>query len=159
MNVRTSGLYLRLGLGMLAFEAGLIGVHALFFPTYFYREFLLGRGWVQMLPPYNEHITRDLGALYLGFFVLLAYAAVRLSRELVVGATMSFMVATLPHMVFHALHTEDAPLLIDKVLQVGLLASTMAIGLLLIWLASLHFPATASGDRHPERPHQEAQSR
>ena len=86
MTMNRPGLYLRLGLGMLAVEAGLIGVHAQFFPTYFYREFLFGRGWVQMLPPYNEHITRDLGALYLGFFVLLAFAAVRLSKDLVNGA-------------------------------------------------------------------------
>jgi hypothetical protein len=59
MTPQRSATLLRAGLFALAFEAGLIGVHALFFPHYFYSEFLLGRGWVQMLPPYNEHITRD----------------------------------------------------------------------------------------------------
>lgn len=152
MTVNRPGLYLRLGLGMLAIEPGLIGVYALFFPTHFYRDFLFGRGWVQMLPPYNEHITRDLGALYLGFFLLLAYAAFTLSRDLVMGAVFSFMAATLPHMVFHALHTEDAPLLLDKVLQVGLLALTMAVGLVLLWLAYLHFDARPSSDQAARRP-------
>jgi hypothetical protein len=159
MTVTRTGLYLRLGLGMLAAEAGLIGVHALFFPSYFYREFLFGRGWVQILPPYNEHITRDLGALYLGFFVLLAFAAVRLSKDLVNGATMAFMVATLPHMVFHALHTEDAPLLVDKVLQVGLLALTMVAGLFLLWLSYLHFDAIPSRDRASRRTELQSQGR
>jgi hypothetical protein len=159
MTRNRTGLYLRLGLGMLAFEAGLIGVHAQFFPTYFYREFLFGRGWVQMLPPYNEHITRDLGALYLGFFVLLAFAAVRLSKDLVNAATVSFMAATLPHMVFHALHTEDAPLLVDKVLQVGLLALTMVAGLLLLWFAHLHFDPSAPRNRASHRPSLQSQAR
>jgi hypothetical protein len=145
MTPQRSATLLRAGLFALAFEAGLIGVHALFFPQYFYSEFLLGRGWVQMLPPYNEHITRDLGALYLGFFFLMSYAAVKLSRDLVNGAIVSFMVATIPHMVFHAIHTEDAPLLIDKILQVGLLALTVAFGVLLLWLGRRYFDGTAPG--------------
>jgi hypothetical protein len=152
MTLRRARLQVRLGLGMLAFEAGLIGVHALFLPGYFYREFLFGRGWVQMLPPYNEHITRDLGALYLGFFALLAFAAVSLSKDLVLGATGSFMVATLPHMVFHALHLEDAPLLVDKVLQVGLLAITMVLGLVLVWIASFHLVERPTIEAAPPRP-------
>ncbi len=124
---------IRLGVLALAAESGLIAVHALFLPRYFYEEFLFGRGWVQMLPPYNEHITRDLGALYLGFTVVLVCAAVRSSRDLVNGAVLGFLVATVPHLAFHALHTDAAPLLLDKVLQVGLLALTVGLCLAVLW--------------------------
>ncbi len=154
-----SGLALRIGLALLAGESGVIGVHALFFPAYFYDRFLLGRGWVQMLPPYNEHITRDLGALYLGFFVLLAYTVVRMSRDLVTGSVLAFTAATIPHMVFHALHTDDAPLLLDKVLQVGLLALTAGVGLLLLRLARVHFDAAPSGDEAAGSPRPQPRGR
>ena len=141
MNTRPAALLLRVGILAMAFESGLIAVHALFFPRYFYEAFLLGRGWVQMLPPYNEHITRDLGALYLGFFVVLAYAALKLSRDVVNASILGFIAATVPHMVFHALHTHDAPLLLDKILQVGLLAVTVIICAALLLLANRYFAA------------------
>ncbi len=111
MSIKRRELVVRGGLLLLAGEALVIGVHALFFPKYFYNQFLFGRGWVQMLPPYNEHITRDLGALYLGFFVILAYAVWKLSKDLVNGAILGFVAATVPHMIFHIVHADDAPLL------------------------------------------------
>lgn len=141
MTPSRTALLMRAGLGMLALENLIIAGHALFFPRYFYEEFLLGRGWVQMLPPYNEHITRDLGALYLGFFVLLIFATVRLGKDLVNGAVLSFMVATIPHMLFHGTHTEDAPLPLDKILQTGLLALTVALCLGVYWVGRRHFAA------------------
>jgi hypothetical protein len=147
MNTKRTELVLRAGVVALALEAGMIGVHALFFPLYFYNKFLLGRGWVKMLPPYNEHITRDLGALYLGFFVVLAYAAVKLSKDVFNAAVLGFVVATVPHMIFHAAHAADAPMLIDKILQVGLLAVTVALGLGLLLIGGRNFsePTTLAG--------------
>ena len=135
MSIKRRELVVRGGLLMLAGEAGLIGVHALFFPWYFYNHFLFGRGWVKMLPPYNEHITRDLGALYIGFFVVLGYAVLKLSKDLVNGAILGFVAATIPHMIFHIVHADDAPLLIDRILQVGLLAITVMFGAGLMLLA------------------------
>jgi hypothetical protein len=135
MSIKRRELVVRGGLLLLAGEALVIGVHALFFPKYFYNQFLFGRGWVQMLPPYNEHITRDLGALYMGFFVILAYAVWKLSKDLVNGAILGFVAATVPHMIFHIVHAEDAPLLIDRVLQVGLLAITVVFGVGLMLVA------------------------
>lgn len=127
MHRRRLAIALRVTLGALAFECALIGVQALFFPNYFYNEFLLGRGWSAMLPPYSEHMTRDAGALYLGFFVTLTWAAVRLSRELVLAAVAGFAVATLPHMVYHAFHLDSATEMFDKVSQVGALALTLVV--------------------------------
>jgi hypothetical protein len=135
MSITRRELVVRGGLLVLAGEAGLIGVHALFFPWYFYNHFLFGRGWVKMLPPYNEHITRDLGALYLGLFVILGYAVLKMSKDLVNGAILGFVAATIPHMIFHIVHSDEAPLLIDKILQVGLLAITVVVGAVLMVVA------------------------
>ena len=54
----------------LAFRAGLLGLglvqlfdglYALLAPRSFFDSFPLGRGWVEALPAYNEHLTRDVG--------------------------------------------------------------------------------------------------
>jgi hypothetical protein len=153
MSIERRKLVVRGGLLLLAGEALLIGVHALFFPRYFYDKFLFGRGWVQMLPPYNEHITRDLGALYVGFFVVLGYAVLKVSQDLVNGAILGFVAATIPHMIFHIVHADDAPLLIDKVLQVGLLAVTVVFGAVLMWAArplfNVRAPSLPALEREP----------
>ena len=41
------------------------GLYALFAPSSFYSDFPLGRGWVEALPAYNEHLVRDVGGLFL----------------------------------------------------------------------------------------------
>jgi hypothetical protein len=130
---------LRIGLGLLAFEAAMIGVQALFFPRYFYTDFLLGRGWVEMNGPYSAHLIVDLGALYIGFFVVLTYATAKLSRDLINASTVAFMVATTPHMIYHWANAHVAHELIDKVLQVGLLAMTLFIGAGVLWMSRVYF--------------------
>ena len=67
----------RAGLGILALLQGIVGVWASLAPTSFYRTFPLpGHPWVSLLPPYNEHLTRDVGELSLALTVVLAAAAV-----------------------------------------------------------------------------------
>ena len=64
-------------LGGLAISQGVVGVWALLGPSGFYRRFpAAGHPWVSLLPPYNEHLVRDVGALSLSLTVLLAAAAV-----------------------------------------------------------------------------------
>ena len=41
------------------------GLYALFAPVSFYEDFPLGRGWVELLPAYSEHLVRDVGGLFL----------------------------------------------------------------------------------------------
>jgi hypothetical protein len=41
------------------------GLWALLAPRSFYEEYPFGRGWVELLPAYNEHLMRDVGGLYL----------------------------------------------------------------------------------------------
>ena len=53
-------------------------------PQSFYDDFPgLGRAWVSVDGPYNEHLVRDVGALNLALLVLFVVAWVRLDRQLV----------------------------------------------------------------------------
>ena len=68
---------LRLTLACLACSAAVPGLQATLSPRAFYDSFPFGRAWVQMLPPYNEHLTRDVGNYKLAFAILFAWAAWR----------------------------------------------------------------------------------
>ncbi len=87
---RTTSTVARVLLGVLAVSEALIGGWALFAPASFYRSFpAAGHGWVALLPPYNEHLIRDVGSLSLALTVVLAAAAVtgqRLLSAVAVGA-------------------------------------------------------------------------
>ncbi len=92
---------IRLVLFQLAVIQLLLGLYALFFPLSFYEDFPLGRGWVELLPAYNEHLIRDLGGLWLGTALVLGAAAVRYEKTLVQVALASFMFFSVPHTTWH----------------------------------------------------------
>jgi uncharacterized protein YbjT (DUF2867 family) len=66
---------LRLTLAVVALSNAITGAQAVLGPRSFFDDYPLGRGWVAGLPPYNEHLTTDVGAFYLAFAVLLGWAA------------------------------------------------------------------------------------
>jgi hypothetical protein len=115
---------LRCALGLLALSAASVGIPALVDPHGFYDDFPLGEGWVRALPPYNEHLTTDVGALYLGFTVLFAWAAATLQRTLVVPVCVAWSVFSVAHLLFHAGHGEGAP---DFALQLASLAGVLVL--------------------------------
>jgi hypothetical protein len=78
------------------------GLYALFAPRSFYEDFPLGRGWVEALPAYNEHLVRDVGSLFIATAVVLFAAAIWTERRLVQVATASFLAFSVPHFVYHA---------------------------------------------------------
>lgn len=82
------------------------GLYALLAPRSFYGDFPLGRGWVEALPAYNEHLVRDVGGLFLGTAILLLAAAWSLERRLVAVSLVSFLAFSLPHFVFHMFNLE-----------------------------------------------------
>jgi alkylhydroperoxidase family enzyme len=82
------------------------GLWAFVSPASFYREFPFGRGWVELLPAYNEHLVRDVGALFLATALVLLAAAWLLERRLVAVAAGSYLLFALPHAVFHLLNLE-----------------------------------------------------
>lgn len=99
-------LVLRLSLGLVALSALLPGLEGTLGPGSFYAEFPLGRGWVELLPPYNEHLIRDVGGFYLAFAILFAWAAVTLAGALIVPLCVAWSVAAVLHAIFHITHLD-----------------------------------------------------
>ena len=57
----------RAALLVLFISALAIGLTAFGLPRTFYDDFPFLAHWVNLLPPYNEHLITDVGGLYLGF--------------------------------------------------------------------------------------------
>jgi hypothetical protein len=109
------------------------GLWAAGFPRSFYDDFPgLGRVWVSVDGPYNEHLVRDVGALYLALAALLVVAAVRGTPTLVAVAAGVNLVNALPHLTYHALNL-DVYDTVDKVANLVVLGTAVVVpvGLLL----------------------------
>jgi hypothetical protein len=92
----------RLGLALVAAGQAEVGIWGLLAPRSFFGQFPgAGHHWVAALGTYNEHLVRDYAAAELGFAVLLLGAAVWFERRLVLLAGLAFLVATLPHFIYH----------------------------------------------------------
>src|SRR5436305_1125646 len=88
--------WLRGGLAVMAVTPLLVGVWATASPRGFYDQFPgAGHHWVSAVGAYDEHLVRDVGALYLGSLVLLALTWAWLDRRLVQAALISYAVAAL----------------------------------------------------------------
>ena len=125
---------LRLTLACLAFSAAFPGLLATISPSAVYEGFPFGRAWVQMLPPYNEHLIRDVGNYKLAFAVLFAWAAWRPSRELVVPVASAWSVAALLHAGYHARHLDGFGAA-DAIALMAVLVAVLALSVLAIVIA------------------------
>ena len=106
MNARST-VVVRIGLAVLAVSGAVLGVWAGFAPRSFYDDFPgLGRHWVSVDGPYNEHLVRDVGWLNLALTVITVWAAISLARSLVLAVLVGWLVADLPHLVYHAAHLD-----------------------------------------------------
>jgi hypothetical protein len=94
----------RLALGFLFLATVTIGLTAALAPRTFYDDFPFVAHWVELLPPYNEHLVTDVGGLYLGFAVLFAWAARGLDRALILPLCVAWLLAAAIHLAFHVGH-------------------------------------------------------
>jgi Domain of unknown function (DUF4345) len=94
----------RLALGYLFLVTIAIGLTAALAPHTFYEDFPFVTHWVELLPPYNEHLVTDVGGLYLGFAILFAWAAWTLDRTLVRAVSVAWFIPAVLHLIFHATH-------------------------------------------------------
>ena len=96
----------RAALVQLAVIQGALGIYALFFPGSFFEDFPFGLGWVDALPPFNEHLTRDVGGLFLATAIMMGAAAIRLERRWVVISLLAFLAFSLPHTIWHTFNLD-----------------------------------------------------
>jgi len=122
----------RAALWLTAASAAGVGILAAFAPRTFYDDFPYVGHWVDRLPPYNEHLVTDVGALYLGFALVLAWAAVTLARQLVLAACWGWILFSALHLVFHARHLERFGAG-DAVQELVSLGVVIALPLLALW--------------------------
>jgi hypothetical protein len=126
----------RAGLVLLGAPQALVGGWALFAPHAFWSDFpTSGRHWIASLGPYDEHLVTDVGAGLLALAALVLLAAWLLERRLVIVALVVWLVFALPHLVFHAGHT-DGLSTGDNVVNVVELGLAVAIPLALLALAA-----------------------
>jgi hypothetical protein len=97
----------RVALALIFVPAALIGLTATIVPHSFYDDFPFVTHWVDLLPPYNEHLVTDVGGLYLGFAVMIAWAAATLERTLVQAVCAAWLLTATLHLIFHATHLDN----------------------------------------------------
>jgi len=127
---------IRFALIYLTVAIGLLAVWILIAPKNFYDTFPGGgTHWVSALPPYNEHLERDFGAMSLGLAVLAALAAYWMERRVVQAAAITLFVAGLPHFAYHMTTTGHYSTG-DNIASLMGLALDSLLPLLILYLAS-----------------------
>jgi hypothetical protein len=136
----------RLMLWLLAASAFALGVQAEFLPRYFYTDFPFGRGWVAMDGRYNEHLIRDFGALNLALFVLTVGAIFVGTRAISRIAAVSWIVYSVPHLVYHLRHLTMAMPGADKVAMIGSLSLPIVVAIVVLFDRGHHSVPTVDTD-------------
>lgn len=122
----------RLLLGVLLVGTAVVGLWALAAPASFHADFPFDRAWVALDGPYNEHLTRDVGALNLALAAVLAWAWRTASADRVRVAAWATLVYAVPHLAYHAMHLEPFTTG-DAVAQMMTLAVTVVVPAWLWW--------------------------
>jgi hypothetical protein len=141
---------IRFGLIYLTATIGWLAVWILIAPRGFYDTFPGGGvHWVSALPPYNEHLERDFGATSLALAVLAGLAALWMDRRVIQAASISLLVAGVPHLVYH-LTTTGHYSTGDNVASITGLALDALLPLALLYLVSDHAQGRAGVSPPPK---------
>jgi hypothetical protein len=112
------------------------GIQAAFAPRSFFDDFPLGRGWISVGDAtYDEHLVRDVGALFLALVVVTLWSAWR--RQAMTAVAIAWLVQGTLHLAYHINHleglggTDKAGLVVSLVVVpvlaiIGLVASLTA---------------------------------
>ena len=115
-------------LGLLAVVGLYTGLWAYFSPTSWYANFPgLGLSWLPQLGPYNEHLAKDAGAMFLALamLTLITLRSVRNTR-LVQTTGAVWLVFNVLHFIYHVQHL-DMYNTRDQVLNVVFLAALVLL--------------------------------
>jgi hypothetical protein len=97
----------RIALVVIAGGSLLVGVWAQGFPRSFYDDFPgMGRVWVAVDGPYNEHLVRDVGGLNLALAFVAILALVTGSVAVARAAGGAALIFGVPHLLYHATHLD-----------------------------------------------------
>jgi hypothetical protein len=126
----------RAGLIGLAVPVIVVGGWALLAPRSWYDDFPIGSAhWISALGPYQEHLVRDFGSLYLALGLLLAFCAVVLDRLLIQAVLGVSLVFQVPHLIFHVSNT--APFsTASNVVNLAALAAGIVLTVMLLGMVS-----------------------
>lgn len=122
----------RAALGLIVLAAAATGLPAAIAPRTFYDDFPFVSHWVDLLPPYNQHLVTDVGGLYLGFAVVFAWALWTLDVTLVRAACAGWLLMETLHLVFHATHLHGFSAA-DGVAEIASLTLLLIAPVVAIW--------------------------
>ena len=89
----------------LAASAAYVGVWAMAWPHSFFTAFPgFGQAWVAPLGPFNEHLVRDVGGLYVALLVVSVWAAAKGDAGALRALGCAWLAFGLPHIGFHVTH-------------------------------------------------------
>lgn len=115
------------------------GVQAALFPRSFFEDFPLGRSWVvDTGGPYNEHLVRDVGILFVALIVATAWTAWTRAGDRALAA--AWILQGVAHLGFHAAHLDH----LAGADRAGLLASLIVVVALAI--AAIFSPTAGSAN-------------
>lgn len=133
--------WIRTGLIFLAVVQGLVGAVQLLAPRVFYDI-----PWVSLVPPYSEHLMRDVGALTLAYVLVLVVAAVTMDRLMTRTALAANLVFTVPHFFFHLTHLDGfTPFAAITQIMVLALVVLLPVALLLVVVSDVRGTARPAG--------------
>jgi hypothetical protein len=123
----------RLVVLILAVSAAVVGVWAAAFPVSFYTDFPSpGRHWVSALGPYNEHLIRDVGGLYLALLVLSVWTWRRPTVSAVRMTGGAWLVFNAEHFLWHLVHLSPFGT-VDRIGNIVALGGVLILSILLLF--------------------------
>ena len=130
-----------LALGLIALMMLPAGLQAAFTPRSFFDDFPLGRGWIARPgDAYNEHLVRDVGALFLAMIIVTGWTVLRQRPGL--GVAVAWLVQGVFHVTFHLGHL-DAYGTADKIGLIGSLVTVPFLAIVAIWAGRRSHEATS----------------
>ena len=133
----------RLSLAFLFVSTAFTGLSAAVAPHSFYADFPFVTHWVNLLPPYNEHLVTDVGELYLGFAILFGWATWKMEPALVRPLCAAWLVPSVLHLGFHAAHLGDFSTA-DAIGEIVALTLTVVPAIVALWASATPDWATES---------------
>jgi hypothetical protein len=93
--------------GVLAASAAYVGGWAMVAPRSFYDSFPgPGQHGVSPTGPYNEHLVRAVGGLYLALMVISIWTMLRPARDVARVVGLAWLIFSIPHLIFHLNHLD-----------------------------------------------------